>query len=195
MATAIVSHKVAPERPAETLLKKSPRRPETTARATPSRWSQADATVADFCSAPWPVFTPPLTIRVSQVKLCPRGLVACYPRQRVEALAEEDPATAIEIRTQIFEALGRLQEQMLVAGTITAQEKVREFLAYFHNRLSTGKDDVLALPMSRYDIADMLGISAETVCRAFTDLQERGVISLQGPRRIRINQRRGDQNA
>jgi len=66
---------------------------------------------------------------------------------------------------------------MLVAGTITAQEKVREFLAYFHNRLSTGKDDVLALPMSRYDIADMLGISAETVCRAFTDLQERGVIS------------------
>ena len=61
MATAIVSHKVAPERPAETLLKKSPRRPETPARATPSRWSQAGATVADFCSAPWPVFTPPLT--------------------------------------------------------------------------------------------------------------------------------------
>ncbi|MGO4352704.1 helix-turn-helix domain-containing protein [Rhizobium sp. RAF36] len=30
----------------------------------------------------------------------------------------------------------------------------------------------------------MLGISAETVCRAFTDLQERGVISLQGLRRM-----------
>ena len=116
-------------------------------------------------------------------------LVACYPRQRVEALAEEDPATAREIRTQIFEALGRIQEQMLVTGTITAQEKVREFLAYFHNRLSTGKDDVLVLPISRYDIADSLGISAETVCRAFTDLQKRGVISLQGPRRITITRR------
>jgi len=42
----------------------------------------------------------------------------------------------------------------------------------------------LALPISRYDIADILGISAETVCRASTDLQERGVISLQGLRRM-----------
>ncbi|CUX67810.1 hypothetical protein AGR5A_pa40085 [Agrobacterium genomosp. 5 str. CFBP 6626] len=44
-----------------TPLKKSPPPPETPARATPSRRSQAAAIVADFCSAPWPVFTPPLT--------------------------------------------------------------------------------------------------------------------------------------
>lgn len=39
-----------------------PRRPETPARATPSRRSQAGAIVADFCSATWPAFTPPLTV-------------------------------------------------------------------------------------------------------------------------------------
>ena len=116
-------------------------------------------------------------------------LIACYPRQRVEALAEEDSATAREIRIQSFDALERLQEQMLVLGTMTAQEKVREFLVYLHDRLSADKDDDLALPISRYDIADMLGISVETVCRAFTDLRERGVISLQGPRRITIMRR------
>lgn len=65
-------------------------------------------------------------------------LVACYPRQRVEALAVEDPATANEIRWQSFEAIARLQEQLLVVGTITAQEKVREFLVYFYDRISTG---------------------------------------------------------
>ncbi|MEO3385396.1 helix-turn-helix domain-containing protein [Mesorhizobium sp. CAU 1741] len=119
-------------------------------------------------------------------------LIACYSRLRVEALAEEDPATAREIRMQGFEALERLQEQILVIGTMTAQEKVREFLLYFHDRLSTGNDNGLALPISRYDIADMLGISAETVCRAFTDLRERGVISLQGPRRITIMRRPSD---
>lgn len=119
-------------------------------------------------------------------------LVACYPRQRVEALADEDPATAHEIRTQCFEALGRLQDQMLVIGTMTAHEKVRAFLIYFHDRLSTGEDTGLSLPISRYDIADMLGISPETVCRAFTELQERGIISLQGPRRIKITQRSKD---
>lgn len=116
-------------------------------------------------------------------------LIACYSRQRVEALAEEDPATAREIRMHSFEALERLQEQILVVGTMTAQEKVREFLIYFLDRLSTGKNEDVALPISRYDIADMLGISAETVCRAFTDLRERGVISLEGPRRITIKRK------
>ena len=85
--------------------------------------------------------------------------------------------------------MGRLQEQMLVIGTMTAQEKVRECLVHFRDRLSADGDDGLALPISRYDIADMLGISVETVCRAFTDLQLRGVISLQGPRHIRIKRR------
>lgn len=116
-------------------------------------------------------------------------LIACYPRHRVEALAEEDTETALEIREQILGALERMEEHVLVIGTITAQGKVREFLSYFHHRLSASsdEDDNLVLPVSRYDIADMLGISAETVCRVFTDLQERGVISLQTPRCIKIN--------
>ncbi len=119
-------------------------------------------------------------------------LIACYPRSLVEALVDEDPATAREIRMQCFEAIGRLQDQMLVVGTMTASEKVREFLVYFQSRISAGRNDGLSLPLSRYDIADMLGISPETVCRAFTDLQERGVISLQGPRRITITRRHRD---
>ena len=44
------------------------------------------------------------------------------------------------------------------------------------------------LPVSRYDIADLLGLSAETVCRAFTELQELGAIRLRGPRRVRLIQ-------
>lgn len=119
--------------------------------------------------------------------------IACYPRQRVEALAKEDDETAREIRTQISEALERLQEQLLITGTMTAQEKVREFLVYFHQRLSAGRDDGIALPISRYDIADILGISPETVCRVITDLRARGVISLQGPRRIKLTRRPGQQ--
>ena len=76
-------------------------------------------------------------------------LIACYPRHRVEALADEDAETAIEIRIQIVEALERLQEQLLVTTTMTAQKKVREFLFYFHRRLSAGTCNGLALPISR----------------------------------------------
>ena len=42
------------------------------------------------------------------------------------------------------------------------------------------------LPMSRYDIADYLAISVETVSRAVTDLKQRNAISLAGSRHLRI---------
>jgi len=116
-------------------------------------------------------------------------LIACYSRQRVEALAEVDCETAREIRMQSFAALQRLQQQLLVIGTVTTHEKVRKFLLFFNERFSGGKDDDVTLPISRYDIADMLGISPESVCRAFTHLREQGVISLQGPRHVTIMRR------
>jgi len=42
------------------------------------------------------------------------------------------------------------------------------------------------LPISRYDIADCLALSVETVCRSLTELKQRGVIVLSGTRCIRI---------
>ncbi|UVK41020.1 helix-turn-helix domain-containing protein [Mesorhizobium sp. AR10] len=115
--------------------------------------------------------------------------IECYPRQRLEALADASPALAREIRMRGFEAIERLQEQLLIVGTMTAKEKVRAFLIYFCERISTAQDEGVALPISRYDMADLLGISVETVCRVFTELQQRGAISMQGPRRVRLTRR------
>jgi CRP/FNR family nitrogen fixation transcriptional regulator len=42
------------------------------------------------------------------------------------------------------------------------------------------------LPVSRYDIADYLAVSVETVSRSLTDLKQRGVIKLSGTRVLRI---------
>jgi CRP/FNR family transcriptional regulator, nitrogen fixation regulation protein len=42
------------------------------------------------------------------------------------------------------------------------------------------------LPVTRYDIAEYLAVSVETVCRAITDLQHRGVITLAGTRTVKI---------
>jgi CRP/FNR family transcriptional regulator, nitrogen fixation regulation protein len=42
------------------------------------------------------------------------------------------------------------------------------------------------LPVTRYDIAEYLAVSVETVCRAITDLQQRGVITLAGTRTVKI---------
>jgi CRP-like cAMP-binding protein len=44
-----------------------------------------------------------------------------------------------------------------------------------HRSFDPNQQDVV-LPMSRYDIADYLAISVETVSRALTELKRRGII-------------------
>jgi CRP-like cAMP-binding protein len=112
--------------------------------------------------------------------------VACYPRLHVEMLADEDPRLARELRQAAFAALSRLQTQLLIVGRITALEKVGSFLLEMAGRLSDGAIDRVVLPISRYDIADYLALSVETVSRSLTDLKHRGVIEFSGTRCVRI---------
>jgi CRP/FNR family nitrogen fixation transcriptional regulator len=113
-------------------------------------------------------------------------VVAAYPRRRVEMLADSDPQLAREIRQVAFAALSRVQAQLLILGRITALEKVGSFILEMVSRLSAGNGNSVALPMSRYDIADYLAVSVETVSRSLTDLKQRGVIKLAGTRIVRI---------
>jgi CRP-like cAMP-binding protein len=112
--------------------------------------------------------------------------VASYPRRRLETLADTDPRLAREIRKLTFDAIARLQAQLLILGRMTAVEKVGSFLLEMADRLSDGHTDRVVLPISRYDIADYLGISVETVSRSMTGLKHRGLIVLVGTRRVRI---------
>jgi CRP-like cAMP-binding protein len=101
-------------------------------------------------------------------------------------LADQDPELARELRELAFEALARMQIQLLIVGRVTALEKVGSFLLEIANRLSKEQADRVVLPVSRYDIADYLSVSVETVSRALSDLKRRGLIELSGPRKVRI---------
>ena len=111
--------------------------------------------------------------------------VASYSRRQIEAAADANPQIAREIRERAFSTIGRLQEHVLVVGTMTAPEKVRAFLSQMFERLPN-HDSSITLPVSRYDIADQLGISVETVCRAITMLKASGAIHLGGPRNVEM---------
>ena len=112
-------------------------------------------------------------------------VLASYPGGRVEQLAERDPQFARELREVAFQSLTRSQDQLLILGGITALEKVGSFLLSLDGRTSERRGQV-ELPVSRYDIADYLAVSVETVCRSITDLQQRGVITLAGKRTVKI---------
>jgi CRP-like cAMP-binding protein len=113
-------------------------------------------------------------------------VVATYPRKRAEGLADQDPQLARELRGVAFEALARMQIQLLTVGRITALEKVGSFILEMSNRLSEEETNRVTLPVSRYDIADYLAVSVETVSRALTTLKQRGLIALSGTRDVRI---------
>lgn len=62
------------------------------------------------------------------------------------------------------------QEQMLLLGRRTAEEKVASFLVGWRQRLARTGDTsrTITLQMSRQDIADYLGLTIETVSRTLT---------------------------
>ena len=72
------------------------------------------------------------------------------------------------------------QEQMLLLGRRTAEEKVAAFLVGWRDRLVhlKGPSMTVPLPMSRQDIADFLGLTIETVSRTFTKLERERVIDI-----------------
>ena len=100
-------------------------------------------------------------------------------------MAQRDAEFAHELRDVAFQALSRIQDQLLIIGGVTAVEKVGSFLLALASRSPSGTGQVV-LPLTRYDIAEYLAVSVETVCRSFTSLQQRGAIRLAGKRTVRI---------
>ena len=131
-------------------------------------------------------FCAPEVHRFSGEIIAEATMVARYPRHRVERLAESDPEVARRFRELAFEAIDRLQTRMTVLARPTALEKVSSFLLEMADRSALSARNAITLPMSRYDIADYLALSVETVSRTLTALRQRRVIAFTGARRVSI---------
>jgi CRP/FNR family transcriptional regulator len=72
------------------------------------------------------------------------------------------------------------QDQLLMLGKGSAEERMLFFLARWRERVALLKQvqEYLPLPMWREDIADLLGLTIETVSRTLSKLEEKGVIRI-----------------
>lgn len=77
--------------------------------------------------------------------------------------------------------ISAMQDHFMMLGRKSALEKVASFLCVLADRVGVDHDDrrEVALPMSRSDIADFLGLTTETVSRTFTQLRKSKIITIK----------------
>jgi CRP/FNR family transcriptional regulator, nitrogen fixation regulation protein len=99
-------------------------------------------------------------------------------RQSLELVAESDVLVARNLLSMTANNLQHAEDHMLLLGRKTSLERVAAFLIEMDKRLTAA--GVIALPMSRRDIADYLGLTLETVSRALSRLHELGILGFIG---------------
>lgn len=109
--------------------------------------------------------------------MCATGLkIACRRSARKELDATFLPMA--------LTSLTQAQQHLLVLGRQNSMERVAAFLLELCER--QGGLPHIELPMSRMDIADYLGLTIETVSRAFSKLKQSRVIKLCNSRHVEI---------
>ncbi|MGY2049399.1 helix-turn-helix domain-containing protein [Methylobacterium sp. JK268] len=108
-------------------------------------------------------------------------LVGVHRRSDRDALVRQEGPLAREVVASMMRALERAQDHMVLLGRKSARERVASFLLGLSERAGAGGP--VALPMSRADIADHLGLTMESVSRTLTQLEREGLIALPAHRR------------
>ena len=125
--------------------------------------------------------------------------VCVFSRSDFDAFAREHPGLEHKLLERTLSELDRTRRWMLLLGRKSASEKVASFLLELSERLSPANCEVhfetgarrFVLPFSRQQIADVLGLTIETVSRQFTRLKSEGLIDLPSRREVTIRDREG----
>ena len=111
-----------------------------------------------------------------------------FSRPRLRVLLDDFPAMEKRLLEIASTELVAAQDQMLLLGRKTARERLASFLLRQSRQgaLCQNARTRFALPMSRGDIADYLGLTIETVSRTITKLRSEGFIDVPSSTEIAI---------
>jgi CRP/FNR family transcriptional regulator len=124
-------------------------------------------------------FSSDLTYRFN-AEAVSEATVCRFDRNRLEHLFKKHPGMEGRFRTMAAKIIEASLDLIFTLGRRGALERVAAFLLYLKSRQHIGevRGAVIHLPMTRTDIADFLGLTIETVSRAFSKLKRDRVISL-----------------
>ncbi|OPY99876.1 transcriptional regulator [Bradyrhizobium sacchari] len=104
-------------------------------------------------------------------------------RQTLETVAETNNLITRELLSMATLNLKHVEDHMLLLGRKDSVERVAAFLVEMDERVAS---QVMALPMTRRDIADYLGLTLETVSRALSKMRRAGLLDFVGSTQRKI---------
>ncbi len=109
-------------------------------------------------------------------ELLTNAMVCRLDRSRLDGLLRRYPLLERRMLDLCVQELAATQEQLVTVGRRPAEARVAAFLLSLveAGRRRGQASRVLDMPMTRADIADFLGLTLETVSRAFTAFRKRG---------------------
>jgi len=113
----------------------------------------------------------------------------------IRALSQRFPKLEHKLLERACRELDSSQDAMLMLARLSPLERLAGVLLRFEQQLrrclpvngvNPPHSSAIALPMSRHDIADHLGLTVETVSRSFTRLRQMSLIALPDPQWVEI---------
>lgn len=142
---------------------------------------------ADFVGRPYAEQSEFTVTAVNDVELC------VFPRAPFEKALENHSQMEHMLLKRTLATLDQARNQMLVLARSSASERLARFLVDMLRRAQTtgclptvDRVSTIDLPLSRGQIADVLGLTIETVSRQITQLHRDGIIDMAGARSVTI---------
>ncbi len=142
---------------------------------------------SDFLGRPFGETTPYGVEALTEAQVC------VFERADFDRFAREHPRLEHKLLERTLGELDRTRRWMLLLGRMNAEQKLASFLLENADRLAPADGfqsgegpPSVTLPLSRQQIADILGLTIETVSRQFTKLKKEEVIDIPGRREITI---------
>ncbi len=119
-------------------------------------------------------------LHVSQAGALERSSICELPYAKLQQVTSEVPALHRQLMRVISREVVEEHRHLVMMGKQQAQEQLASFLRSLADRYQRLHRDgsALNLPMSRYDIANYLGLVVETVSRLFSRMEEMGVLEV-----------------
>lgn len=146
---------------------------------------------ADFVGRPYADEAENTVEALTDVELC------VFPRRSFERVLKDHVRMERLLLQRTLAALQDARARMLMLSRKSASEKVADFLLEMAGRVgdhgcrsTPGGPLTFDLPLTRGQMADVLGLTIETVSRQLTRLKTSGIISLPGARAVTISDQR-----